>query len=80
MRGPGDLLGTRQAGLPPLRVARLPEDWDGWSGRGTTPASCSAGSNEPGLEAAGGRGRTRAVHSAAHASCPGEGSAPVAVA
>jgi ATP-dependent DNA helicase RecG len=28
LRGPGDLLGTRQAGLPPLRVARLPEDWD----------------------------------------------------
>jgi len=28
MRGPGDLLGTRQAGLPSLAVARLPEDWD----------------------------------------------------
>ena len=28
IRGPGDLLGTRQAGLPALRVARLPEDWD----------------------------------------------------
>ncbi len=28
IRGPGDLLGTRQAGLPSLRVARLPEDWD----------------------------------------------------
>jgi len=28
MRGPGDLLGTRQAGLPALRAARLPEDWD----------------------------------------------------
>jgi ATP-dependent DNA helicase RecG len=28
LRGPGDVLGTRQAGLPPLRVARLPEDWD----------------------------------------------------
>ncbi|MFL6194050.1 MAG: ATP-dependent DNA helicase RecG [Thermoanaerobaculia bacterium] len=28
LRGPGDLLGTRQAGLPALRVARLPEDWD----------------------------------------------------
>jgi len=28
LRGPGDLLGTRQAGLPSLRVARLPEDWD----------------------------------------------------
>ena len=27
LRGPGDLLGTRQAGLPGLRVARLPEDW-----------------------------------------------------
>jgi ATP-dependent DNA helicase RecG len=28
IRGPGDLLGTRQAGIPSLRVARLPEDWD----------------------------------------------------
>jgi len=28
MRGPGDLLGTRQAGLPPLRIARLPEDFE----------------------------------------------------
>jgi ATP-dependent DNA helicase RecG len=28
LRGPGDLLGTRQAGLPSLKVARLPEDWD----------------------------------------------------
>jgi ATP-dependent DNA helicase RecG len=28
LRGPGDLLGTRQAGLPALQVARLPEDWD----------------------------------------------------
>ncbi|HEX4960863.1 MAG TPA: ATP-dependent DNA helicase RecG [Thermoanaerobaculia bacterium] len=28
LRGPGDVLGTRQAGLPPLTVARLPEDWD----------------------------------------------------
>lgn len=28
LRGPGDVLGTRQAGLPPLRLARLPEDWD----------------------------------------------------
>lgn len=28
LRGPGDLLGTRQAGVPTLRVARLPEDWD----------------------------------------------------
>jgi ATP-dependent DNA helicase RecG len=28
IRGPGDLLGTRQAGLPALRIARLPEDWD----------------------------------------------------
>jgi ATP-dependent DNA helicase RecG len=28
LRGPGDLLGTRQAGLPGLKVARLPEDWD----------------------------------------------------
>ena len=28
LRGPGDLLGTRQAGLPALRAARLPEDWD----------------------------------------------------
>jgi ATP-dependent DNA helicase RecG len=28
IRGPGDLLGTRQAGLPSLRVARLPEDWN----------------------------------------------------
>ena len=28
LRGPGDLLGTRQAGVPSLKVARLPEDWD----------------------------------------------------
>ncbi len=28
LRGPGDLLGTRQAGLPLLQAARLPEDWD----------------------------------------------------
>jgi ATP-dependent DNA helicase RecG len=28
LRGPGDLLGTRQAGLPSLKAARLPEDWD----------------------------------------------------
>jgi ATP-dependent DNA helicase RecG len=28
LRGPGDLLGTRQAGLLALRAARLPEDWD----------------------------------------------------
>lgn len=28
LRGPGDLLGTRQAGMPTLRAARLPEDWD----------------------------------------------------
>ena len=28
LRGPGDLLGTRQAGLSSLRLARLPEDWD----------------------------------------------------
>jgi len=28
LRGPGDVLGTRQSGLAPLRMARLPEDWD----------------------------------------------------
>ncbi len=28
LRGPGDLMGTRQAGLATLRAARLPEDWD----------------------------------------------------
>jgi ATP-dependent DNA helicase RecG len=28
IRGPGDVLGTRQAGLPAFRWARLPEDWD----------------------------------------------------
>jgi ATP-dependent DNA helicase RecG len=28
LRGPGDLLGTRQAGLPTLKVARLPADWE----------------------------------------------------
>ncbi|HSG39271.1 MAG TPA: ATP-dependent DNA helicase RecG, partial [Thermoanaerobaculia bacterium] len=28
LRGPGDLLGTRQAGTLSLRAARLPEDWD----------------------------------------------------
>jgi ATP-dependent DNA helicase RecG len=28
LRGPGDLMGTRQAGIPTLRAARLPEDGD----------------------------------------------------
>ncbi len=28
LRGPGDLLGTRQAGVPSLKAARLPEDWE----------------------------------------------------
>jgi len=28
IRGPGDVLGTRQAGLPGLRWARLPDDWE----------------------------------------------------
>jgi ATP-dependent DNA helicase RecG len=28
IRGPGDVLGTRQAGLPAFRWARLPEDWE----------------------------------------------------
>jgi ATP-dependent DNA helicase RecG len=28
LRGPGDLLGTRQAGVPALKAARLPEDWE----------------------------------------------------
>ncbi|HSS50168.1 MAG TPA: ATP-dependent DNA helicase RecG [Thermoanaerobaculia bacterium] len=28
LRGPGDVLGTRQSGLAPLRMARLPENWD----------------------------------------------------
>jgi ATP-dependent DNA helicase RecG len=28
IRGPGDVLGTRQAGLPAFRWARLPDDWD----------------------------------------------------
>jgi ATP-dependent DNA helicase RecG len=28
IRGPGDVLGTRQAGLPALRCARLPDDWE----------------------------------------------------
>jgi ATP-dependent DNA helicase RecG len=28
LRGPGDALGTRQAGLPALRATRLPDDWD----------------------------------------------------
>ncbi len=28
LRGPGDLMGTRQAGMPAQRAARLPEDWD----------------------------------------------------
>ena len=28
MRGPGDLLGTAQSGLPPLRLASLIEDED----------------------------------------------------
>ena len=26
IRGPGDLLGVRQAGLPAFRIARLPDD------------------------------------------------------
>jgi len=28
IRGPGDVLGVRQAGLPALRWARLPDDWE----------------------------------------------------
>jgi ATP-dependent DNA helicase RecG len=28
IRGPGDVLGTRQAGLPGFRWARLPDDWE----------------------------------------------------
>jgi ATP-dependent DNA helicase RecG len=28
IRGPGDVLGTRQSGLPSLRQARLPDDWE----------------------------------------------------
>lgn len=28
MRGPGDVLGTDQSGLPPLKLGRLPEDFD----------------------------------------------------
>ena len=51
MRGPGDLLGTRQAGLPSLRVARLPEDWD-WLVRARDDARELLGRLEgPALEA-----------------------------
>jgi ATP-dependent DNA helicase RecG len=53
LRGPGDLLGTRQAGLPALRAARLPEDWD-WLARARDDAGELLGRlDEPALKALG---------------------------
>jgi ATP-dependent DNA helicase RecG len=49
MRGPGDLLGTRQAGLPELRVADLVADGR-WLARAREDARELAGHlEEPGL-------------------------------
>jgi ATP-dependent DNA helicase RecG len=51
IRGPGDLLGTRQAGLPSLRAARLPDDWE-WLERARDDArDLLPRMAEPGLEA-----------------------------
>ena len=51
IRGPGDLLGTRQAGLPSLTAARLPEDWE-WLERARDDArDLLPRMAEPGLEA-----------------------------
>jgi ATP-dependent DNA helicase RecG len=51
IRGPGDVLGTRQAGLPSLRAARLPEDWE-WLERARDDArDLLPRMAEPGLEA-----------------------------
>jgi ATP-dependent DNA helicase RecG len=51
IRGPGDILGTRQAGLPALRLARLPEDWD-WLERARDDArELLPRLAEPGMEA-----------------------------
>jgi ATP-dependent DNA helicase RecG len=51
IRGPGDVLGTRQAGLPQLRFARLPEDLE-WLVRARDDARELIGRlGEPGLEA-----------------------------
>jgi ATP-dependent DNA helicase RecG len=50
IRGPGDVLGTRQAGLPQLRFARLPEDLE-WLVRARDDARELMGRlGEPGLE------------------------------
>ncbi|HKH46603.1 MAG TPA: ATP-dependent DNA helicase RecG [Thermoanaerobaculia bacterium] len=50
IRGPGDVLGTRQAGLPQFRFARLPEDRD-WLERARDDARGLLGRlEEPGLE------------------------------
>jgi ATP-dependent DNA helicase RecG len=51
LRGPGDLLGTRQAGLPSLTAARFPEDWE-WLERARDDArALLPRMAEPGLEA-----------------------------
>ena len=50
IRGPGDVLGTRQAGLPRFRFARLPEDRE-WLERARDDARELLGRlEEPGLE------------------------------
>ena len=49
IRGAGDLLGTRQSGLPTLRVARLPEDADLLER--TRRRAFEALDSDPGLEA-----------------------------
>ena len=56
IRGPGDFLGTRQAGMPQFRFARLPEDRE-WLERARDDARELLGRlEEPGLEAL--RGQT----------------------
>jgi len=51
IRGPGDLLGTRQAGLPQFRFARFPDDRE-WLERARDDARQLLGRlEEPGLEA-----------------------------
>ncbi|HYU35836.1 MAG TPA: helicase-related protein, partial [Thermoanaerobaculia bacterium] len=56
IRGPGDFLGTRQAGLPQFRFARLPDDRE-WLERARDDARQLLGRlEEPGLEAL--RGQT----------------------
>ena len=41
LRGEGEILGTRQSGLPRFRVAELPDDTDSWSRRVGRRSGCS---------------------------------------